>query len=168
MTPQRKPGRPRSKDSTHYDAQGKEMVGFRYDASADTFVYRWKDRDGKWQKRNLSRDKEKAKRKYYRVRAQADGEPLTTVAKADYLEDLGARTKARLTTLVNEILEHKEMDPEKFVRKVMEFINAYQTEIHDSYVWKRVKQLIAQDPKTSANMLGIPYESLIGARKKKV
>lgn len=80
MPPKKKTGRPRSENAISYDGDGNEMVGFRYDASADTYYYTWKDKkEGKWKRKNLSRDEGKANFKYYQVKAAVEGDTFSTV-----------------------------------------------------------------------------------------
>lgn len=168
MPPSKKMGRPRSRNNTFYDAQGNELVGFNYDASADTYCYRWKAQNGKWQKRNLSRDEKRARYKYYRVKAEVNGENFSTVRKPDYIKSLAAKAEIVLSDKIFNLLENNNIDPVDFLKNVIQSVNLYQIDIQDSYVWERVKELIQEDPKKASNILDIPYENLIGVKTRKI
>jgi len=168
MPPNKKLGRPRLKTSTFYDSEGNEMKGFRYDSSADTYYFRWKDKKRIWQKRNCGRDENKARFKYYRLLSELEGEAFTTAQKPNYNLSFKGKGKIAFTDKINSLLENHQIDPAFFLNEVMESFVISEVDIQDSFVWERAKTLIQSDPKKAADILGIPYENLIGLRKKKI
>ena len=175
-------GRPRDPGKRVYSpVDGSELPYARLDAQGNIF-FSWKDEKGTWHKRNLGRDKTAFYPKYLRLETQ--------LVKGEKYVEIDSQDLQQGTKIINypdgEVLPEEGESTESVLRRIEEsnkmMFKRFQEGPEDlnqevvedkklvplSYIWTVARGLIHSNPKRASEMLGIPYENLVGLKKVRV
>ncbi|MCP4712262.1 MAG: hypothetical protein GY869_26875, partial [Planctomycetes bacterium] len=153
----RRVGRPRDGKLRYYGPDGAEIPEIHIDKDGNHSV-RWKDKDsGKWKKRNLGRKEKYVYKKYLSWKAEHDGVKTVTIDALKGSVPTGySFSKVEFTHID---------DDGKFGETE---IKELKFGIPDLEILERAKDIIDEFPRKAAEVLGIPYENLIGLKKRKI